>query len=353
LSGLVSALLSVSPMESLREYVLQYVYSMLMLPVVFLSIDSFKKINVFINILIISLLMNIILFFYMFQRFGTGLTSLLDMYGAGLASGITSDAMGLLILFTFPLVLLMFSQESNVKRRSIYAGLYLLMALLMIVTFSRTNLICFVLGSSVFLFTRKIKEVSIAMIVLGLLFGVVFGVLLTDPQTNRYLTIFSGFNDFSSQARFNGWLGAAEMIKAHPFFGIGTGMWGYYVANHVPPQHINLMIQGGKWAMGYIADPHNFYLLTYLETGIIGFLSWLSFICLCLVAAFKLVLSKGKSFYPGIAFLSFLIANTANQLTGWRFVASFNGFFLSSLVYWGIIGLFLRSISLKEKATNA
>jgi len=351
LSGLVSASLSIAPWESFCEYILQYIYPMLMLPIVFLSINSIEKIKKCINILILSSTFNVVLFFYLFQRFGQGVTNIIDVYGASLTSGISSGTMGNLVLFIFPLILFMIFTERNNVRRCIYGVVFLLGSFLLTITFSRSDLISFLLGTMVFVFTRKIKESLIIIAIVGLLLAAISFLLLGDAASNRYLTILSGFKDISSQARLNAWSGAVDMIKDYPIFGIGAGMWDKYVSQYVPTQHINFLISEGKWAKGYIVDPHNLFLKIYLEAGIVGFLSWIGFIVVSITGAFTFIsqsFSKSKyMFYLGIVFLAFIIANSTKQMSGWRFVNS-EGIFLSSLVYWGINGLFFRAININE-----
>ncbi|MBU1037390.1 O-antigen ligase family protein [Patescibacteria group bacterium] len=348
LSGLISSILSIFPWESFCQYLLSYFYPILLLPIVFCAIDSDSKRSFFIKIIIAALVLHIIISFYLLQRFGGGFSNLISVYAASLATGFTSGVLATMILSAFPLILFAIFSSRDILSKARCFACFLFFCLILLATLSRSALASFLLGLSVLFLSERTRKWFVALILSGLIFALLFSPLLAN---SRYATILTGLKDSSSRAYFNAWSGAIDMLKDYPIFGIGTGMWDKYVANYVPTQHINLKIKEGVWARGYIIDPHNFYLLTFLETGLFGFMSWIGFIVLSVVLVLKNIRNSfsqiGAKYYLGISFLVFLVANASMQLTGWRLT---DGLFLLGVFYWGIFGLFLRveQISLKR-----
>lgn len=344
LSGLVSALLSISPADSLRHYLLQYVYPLMILPVVFLGINSLTKLKLFINMLIISFFMNVVIFFYMFQRYGKGFSSLIDVYNASMASGITSGILAILILFIFPLVLFMIFASDKAYSRRPYYVVSLILLVLLFLTFSRSGLISFFMGALALFFTKKIRQILWIIGFTILILAFIFYFLASSPALNRYTTLMSGLKDPSSQAHFNAWVGAVEMIKDHPICGIGAGMWDRYVAHYVPTQNINFMMKGNKWAKGYIVDPHNIYLTVYLETGLIGFLFWVSLQIILIIFTVNILQNNPNDlmFSLGLTYLIFIMANAIHSLSTSDLLL--NGLFMYGSIFWAIHGVFARNV---------
>lgn len=347
ISGLISSILSIAPWESFNAYLYQYFYPILILPVVFLSIDSDVKRGIFVNLLIATFVLHVLISFYIFQRYGAGFLNMRSLYSMGLASGFTSGLLATLILFISPLVLFMIFIKDKLQGKLLYMILFLFLFLLMVITLSRSSLVAFFIGLSVMLFFNKTRKYLLPLILIMIILGAIFYPILS---ASRYMTIFAVFKDVSSRVYFNAWSGALDMIRDYPFFGIGSGLWDRYVAQYVPTQRINLLIKKGVWAKGYIVGPHSFYLKMYLEAGITGLISWILFVVLCFTFAIKMIrescLQMRPRYFLGIAYLIFLATIAIKHFSGGGFVL---GFYLYGLIFWAINGLFLGSISLKNK----
>jgi len=346
LSGLMSALLSVSPDESLRQYIIRYVYPLMMFPIVFFSINTISKIKTFINTLIISYLMNVVIFFYMYQRYGKGFYNLIDVYTASISSGIASGILAILILFIFPLIVLMLFIEQKKHLRKGYLIISLLSIILLLITFSRSALISFFTGGLILVIIKRTWQLYCMLAFSIMILVLIFSLDIYSPAFNRYLTLGSGLKNTSWLARANAWGGAMRMIREYPVFGIGAGLWGKYVANYCPTQYINLKITKSKWARGYILDPHNIFLSIYLETGLLGAICWLSLLIGTVSFAFYLILHKEPHFkhFLGLAYLLFIIINTTHHLSNSDLFGSV--LFLYGCIFWGIQGMFIRSVSI-------
>lgn len=350
LSGFVSSVLSIDPALSFYEYLTQYVFSSLIFIVVIVCVNSKSKFNTLINYVVFSLLSTILLFGYLFVRYGSGMSSIIDMYSVSLSSGITSGLMGVIILFTYPLILLKMLDEKSRRNMIFITLLFVLMFIFLLTTFSRASLLCFLLGMLMMVFSSKAKETIIFILVCSMMVGGLFFALSSASITNRYLSIFEGFKDSSSIARANAISGSMDMIKDHYLWGIGSGMWDKYVANYVPAQHLSLKMQGGKWAKGYIVDPHSFYLRTYLETGIAGLLSWLMIISLSIIYVAKLLKNNWRNRSKrdlAAIFGVFLTTIIVYQLIDYRFVSEGTSFMIS-IFFWISFGSLLRMNGLAE-----
>ena len=88
--------------------------------------------------------------------------------------------------------------------------------------------------------------------------------LLPDSIINRFLTIFN-MNDSSTSSRFPLYQAALELIKVRPITGGGLGY-------HAVKQSI--MNNGYRGSYVAFAHVHNFFLQVWLETGLLGILSF-------------------------------------------------------------------------------
>jgi len=349
-SGLISSLFSIAPWESFNQYLLQYVYPMLMLPVAYLGINSKEKIGKYINVLIAGCLINVLLFFYIFERQAKGFSSLIDIYSAALLSGITSGTMAILILFILPLILFMIFSEMNKLRTWVYWGIFALFLLLLLFSFSRGSLVAFLASTFVLFFSKRIKQYALTIGIILALIGLISITLNSTNTFNRYSTLINGLSDSSSRAHFNAWSGTLDMIRDYRIFGIGSGMWDRYVAHYVPTQEIGLKIKGKVWLKGYITDPHNIYLRIWIELGIMGLIAWLAFIALNVVNGILILRANFNKnqvkYYLGLSFLIYLIANALRDFTTADLFA--NELFLYGCIFWAVNGAFIRMLNLNN-----
>ena len=347
LSGFISSLFSAAPNASFNEFVLKYIYPFLMFPVVFFAVDSKRTMRTLINVLIVFFTINILISFYVFQRFGAGFLTLLSIYNGSFAGGLSSVGIASLLVSLLPPVLFMLFSEQDGRAKWIYATLSLLFFLMLIATFSRSAFLSASLGFALLFVFKEIRKTLVSLIIV---LAVIVSLSYPLLANSRYMTLLGGFQDYSSQAHFKLWVGAAEMIKDYPIFGIGAGMWSQYVAQYCEPLRINLEIGKGVFARGYHPDPHNFYLETYLETGVAGLAAWLSFIVLSVALSVKLIRSRpiqsGERSCLGVLFLMFILTQAArNMTTGILFV---QGLYFYGFIFWGVYGLFFRAACLDE-----
>lgn len=105
---------------------------------------------------------------------------------------------------------------------------------------------------------------------LMLLFFAIVALFLLSPAHHR---LFYSFHGGVDSERFEKWLAALNMIKAHPFFGIGAGTFMANFSKYMPAKPI--------------AYAHNCYLQMWAETGIFSLASFAAFIISTLCAGVK------------------------------------------------------------------
>ena len=128
-------------------------------------------------------------------------------------------------------------------------------------TYSRASWIGLVVAAAVFVFLWNRKLIP-AFLLLGLLAIP----MLPDTIFNRILTIFNP-KDSSTSSRFPLYQAALEMIKSRPVRGAGLGT-----------DAVRLAIKDGNLYHGTapFVHAHNLYLQIWLETGLIGVVSYLA-----------------------------------------------------------------------------
>jgi len=121
---------------------------------------------------------------------------------------------------------------------------------------------------------------------------------ITNPE--------AGNNSF----RLKVWGSTLEMIKDHPFTGVGAGNWQLEISKYLPG--LNFTQKEMNWGR-----PHNDYLWILSEKGIIGFLLYLSIFCLSFYYAFRILIGNGEKNQKIIALLAL------GGLTGYMIVSFF------------------------------
>ncbi|MCF7907375.1 MAG: O-antigen ligase family protein [Candidatus Omnitrophica bacterium] len=158
---------------------------------------------------------------------------------------------------------------------------------------------------------KKINKKSItAILVIGLLSIIVFYLRLNNPEkiTNPF---------FSIHQRVAYWRGTTEIIKQHPFVGVGLG---------------NFYLPGSRYS-------HNSYLQIWGELGMIGILSWLVIVFNYVRMNLKILIASKNTLLSLAIFaagLSFLLHN----------IVDFS-FFIPQVAFlwWIILGLTTRKFT--------
>ena len=199
--------------------------------------------------------------------------------------------------------------------------------LALVLTFSRGTWLALIISLIIISFSLKdfllkniIKvffSILFLFIILELLFHFLFHFSAVIYIRDRFLYIFSGKADYSNLTRFDTWITAWRMFKAHPILGVGIGNFWFHYYKYSP-----LLL--GDWWIGKGAIPptvNNLFLSFLAETGILG----VSALIVFWFALFKMVI---KSIFKtkDSEWQTILIGNLACLLClliGYQFISTF------------------------------
>jgi len=191
-----------------------------------------------------------------------------------------------------------------------------------ILTYSRTSYIAFVLVIAFLFFIRKNynKNIfSIANLFKFILPSVLFlgWLIFLSPLKSAFLE-----SDVGNQVgnRVIHYLMAYEMFKSSPFIGVGINAHLTYVATH--PAILSSITKTNETIDFYRNNPiHNSHLTILAETGLIGFISWVIFILRNIVVS-KNQIAKHYNPILSLTFIGTLVTIIVYGLTGWAALAN-------------------------------
>lgn len=160
----------------------------------------------------------------------------------------------LVVVLSLVIALLLANGSAGLQANSL-SVLSLFLTLAIILTFSRGSW----LGASIaFLFTASLSNKNFKRLIP--LFFVVIVLFLFPVFYGRLSLIFKAGGDSD---RFRYWLAALNMIKDHPFLGIGAGTFMANFSRYLPNSNVSYA--------------HNCYLQIWAETGVFSLISFLLF----------------------------------------------------------------------------
>ncbi len=116
----------------------------------------------------------------------------------------------------------------------------------------------------------------------GLLF--ILGFILVEPLRIRVMSIFAGREDSSNNFRINVWEGVKKMIRDRPIIGIGPGNSAF---NKIYPLYMS-----PKYSA---LSAYSIYLEICVETGLIGFFTFLWFLVVTVSQGVREIIALRKS----------------------------------------------------------
>ncbi len=178
-------------------------------------------------------------------------------------------------------------------RRGLLFGLVGMMVINMFITEGRTGqLVFFVLMGLLFVqcFPRNILKASVVAIAAlpVLLVSTYHGSSVFREridQARQEIAEFKTNPHTSVGQRLQYWKNSWWIIERHPWFGVGTGDF------HAHYAWVNLLVS--PW-MPYTVNPHNQYILTMVQLGILGLVSLLALFAVHLHQAWRLVDGWGR-----------------------------------------------------------
>ncbi|MFC1668678.1 O-antigen ligase family protein [Chlamydiota bacterium] len=151
------------------------------------------------------------------------------------------------VIMVFPIQFFLFNETKYLPVKIIHFIVLIISFICVFFTKSRGGILCLV-GTTVFLLIRNKRPF---MKYLLLFAGVVIFIFLRIGPRFDVL----GRSDGSIQARIDAWYSGLEMLKEHPFIGVGIGMFNYYHKEKTS---------------------HSSFVHVGSETGLIGLFFWIS-----------------------------------------------------------------------------
>ena len=268
--SLIASAASVNPTVSFQDS--RELLLFLIIPIVFTGFTRNQDVKIAMSALLISASVSILYsFFCFFFRYTPG-----DRISGFMGHYMTQA--GLLVLFSaLALSIFLFARE---KVRFVWGGMFILAAVALVLTLTRSAWIGILVAGCVILFLYKPKTLILIPIVAGLFF-----VVSPKHIKNRALTIFKR-RSYSNMERLEYIHAGIMIIKEYLLFGTG-------------PDTVDMVFQDPKYELSESARRnvhlHNNFLQIAAERGIFSFLAWLTFVIWTLISLIKLTKNKDPS----------------------------------------------------------
>ena len=186
-----------------------------------------------------------------------------------------------MVLCSLPLIAHFFFASHSVKVRLFLCGLFLQNCYAILITYSRSVMLVFIITVAMVLmeYIRKIKPLYLGFLILALTILGIFGIK-EIPRTalwNRMTTLTSPQTDLSLMRRASYITVAMEAVKASPVLGSGPGCFPLIYQNSI---YASAFYSGKSGETGARAA-HNTFLEIVAGTGILGLTIFLSTVFLC------------------------------------------------------------------------
>ena len=205
---------------------------------------------------------------------------------------------GLLIVVSLPLLIVLF--KINIwqgKQKILLLSLMLIFEfIILMLSDSRASMLGTFAGS-LFILYHFNKKLFIRITLPVVLIIIV--VIIMAPDLQNILDIYLRLQRINSRDIF--WQAGFDIIKDHPFLGVGPDMFDKYFFSYMP-SFVNDIYATGNWVIGK-PHPHNFFLFYFAENGILGLITAIMFFVLFFYFAVKSI-QRTRSTDPDLYYLS-------------------------------------------------
>lgn len=227
--------------------------------------------NYIIALLVVAVIFVIISLFAFFIE-GNNLIDIIAKNRTRISAVITNpEALTNFYIITFPIAITVLLLRKQTFYKVITSLFLFFISLGIILTMARSAILAILLSSSILFFMIKRKlfyRFLLAIISIGLL-------ILFYPPLNEIVTLFFRIEEGMS-ARDQIWTMSINIIKDHPLFGLGPGVYKYEFFNYLP---FMLNDWWGKMLIFFydvtngVNFSHNYFLVLFTELGILGFVT--------------------------------------------------------------------------------
>ncbi len=264
-------------------------------------------------------------------------------------SGVYSNPnyVGLISAVSIPVMIALYFYEGfhETKKKLLLTFILILDIVVLLLSDSRSSLMSITISTAfvLFMLNRRLFYRTAAGIV------AVLGGLLLIPSVQNILNLFLRLDRVSNRQYF--WQTGIDIIKDHPFFGIGPDMFDKYFFTYMPSV-VTSYYKAGVWKVGK-PHPHNFFLYFTAENGILGLAAAVSFFWLFFYIAYKaikLTKNRNRNYHiiaVGLSSIGFgIFARSFYEVTGYLAY----GFITRDLPFWLI---FIMLIFIYQKFKTA
>ena len=357
-----SIIFSKDPSHSLVYYTLDLVLPFIYFIILMNSIKTVDDIKHFIFFLVISIVVyEFFTIYFQYQRgemkYATYMIRSAGVEKNTMYTGFMVNLMPLIIPFQVALYKLL----RGSKRVSI--GLSLLFFLFyVVISNSRTAMMAVFAGFIMFLYYYRVSIAKkVYLSIAGLLCLGILGFYWTGffevLQLHRLISMFKGLFageplSAVSPSRILLWQSALETIYNFPLFGVGPDMWQY-----ISQYSISEYFFGGTSihvVRHYSGDPHNLYLLVWLNYGIVSLIFYISMLYVAVKTGIQNIKEAPSNSIRTLSLGSFvaLISWIVMNFFSLRFFSYFNfPTLLTAMTFWSIIAVILKLNYLKSAST--
>ncbi|MGR3303197.1 MAG: O-antigen ligase family protein [Candidatus Scalindua sp.] len=267
----------------LMDLILPFIYFLILMK----SLRNLEDLKTLIFALIISVFIYEFFALYFMQKEGTIKDISIGLYTSNIYAGFSSTFIPLIL----PFQIAMYALYRGWKRALIVLMLVMFIFYLFLSNY-RTAILSSAIGLFIFYFLYYriafAKKLFLAIVfLLFLVISLIYTEKVTENlsffrffQSVQQLSSGQSFEDISS-GRVEIWRATLKMVVDHPLLGIGPDMWNHYISQYMAPIFAYKDAYGEtRWTYPY--DPHNLYLLIWINYGILSFICY--FIILCIVA---------------------------------------------------------------------
>lgn len=240
------------------------------------------------------------------------------------------NVLGEYILLVLPVTIGLMWKKKGIFTKIIYGGMAAVMGLALILTFSRGCWIGIIAAAGVFVTFAAGKLWGLALIVLPII-----PMILPQSIINRFTSI-GDMSDSSTSYRVYIWMGTLLLLKDFWLSGIGPG-----------PEAFNQVYPFYSYSAVVAPHSHNLFLQIWVESGIVGVLSFL-----ILLVVFVRKLAQSSKFGGKHSELSVTMIAIGAALVGFLMQGMFDNCFYNYrvfMIFWSTLALGISAANLAKE----
>ena len=334
--------------QSFTYYLMDLFFPIVYFFILMRSIRSIEDIKKVILALIISIFLYEFHALYFMYKQGTIEDITVQIYQSEIYTGFSPALFPLMI----PFQVAMYNLLKGWKRIAIGMMLLVFIIYLFLCNY-RTTIVSSFIGFILFYYflyrstlTKKIY-ISISMLLLVIISFLFIENIIEKLGYFRFIetiqTLSAGESlETVTTGRVETWRAALKMIYDHPFLGVGPDMWRRYIHLYSFPMFWYKDDYMGRWVQTYAFDPHNLYLLIWINYGLVNFLCYLAMLYIATKKALRNIKISSSNTTRYISIASFI------SLIFWIIMGFFTMRFFShytilfALIFWSIIAIIFK-----------